>query len=236
MQEKEQKISPIKQRILQFADNLRISKRKFYEEIGVSRGTLEAKTGITEDVLAKFIATYPQVNILWLMTGKGEMLRNNSEISTIATPFTASGSDSSQAGTCDNVSTLPLIPFDALAGIPSIDNFGIAFADCDQYYIPEFAARGTDFLIRVSGSSMYPKYSNGDLLACTLVRDILFFQWGKVYVIDSSQGVLVKRIFPSNHPDCISLVSDNSEHYPPFDFPKSDIRTLAIVSGVIRFE
>lgn len=46
-------------RILQFADNLNISKREFYAKIGVSRGTLESKTGITEDVLAKFIATFP---------------------------------------------------------------------------------------------------------------------------------------------------------------------------------
>ena len=43
MQEKEQKISPIKQRILQFADNLNISKREFYAKIGVSRGTLEQR-------------------------------------------------------------------------------------------------------------------------------------------------------------------------------------------------
>ena len=134
------------------------------------------------------------------------------------------------------VQTLPLIPFDAIAGIPSIDNFGVAFAECEQYVVPEFAARGVDFLIRVSGSSMYPKYSNGDLLACTMIRDILFFQWGKVYVIDSSQGVLVKRIFESDKDGFIRLVSDNKEHYPPFDFPVSDIRTLALVSGVIRLE
>ena len=132
--------------------------------------------------------------------------------------------------------TLPLIPFEALAGIPSLDNIGVTFADCEKYVVPEFAARGVDFLIRVSGSSMYPKYSNGDLLACTIVRDILFFQWGKVYVIDSSQGVLVKRIFESDKKGFIRLVSDNSDHYPPFEFPTSDIRSIAIVAGVIRLE
>lgn len=75
MDKKEQKISPIKQRILQFADNLGISKREFYTKIGVSRGTLEANTGITEDVLAKFIAIYPEVSVIWLVTGEGEMLK-----------------------------------------------------------------------------------------------------------------------------------------------------------------
>ncbi|WP_302588560.1 hypothetical protein [Alistipes senegalensis] len=79
MQEREQKISPIKQRILQFADTLNVSKREFYLQIGVSRGTLESKTGITEDVLAKFIAAYPNVSIEWLMQGKGDMLVSESE-------------------------------------------------------------------------------------------------------------------------------------------------------------
>lgn len=82
MQEKEQKISPIKQRILQFADTLNISKREFYTKIGVSRGTLESKTGITEDVLAKFIAVFPDVSIDWLMQGKGQMRKVSSEVAT----------------------------------------------------------------------------------------------------------------------------------------------------------
>lgn len=74
MQEKEQKISPVKQRILYFAKTLDISKRSFYEKIGVSRGTLESKTGITEDIVAKFIAVYPQVSLEWLIRGEGDML------------------------------------------------------------------------------------------------------------------------------------------------------------------
>ena len=77
MQEKEQNISPIKQRILQFVDTLSISKREFYAKIGVSRGTLESKTGITEDVMAKFIAEYDQVSLIWLITGEGERLKTS---------------------------------------------------------------------------------------------------------------------------------------------------------------
>lgn len=80
MQEKIQKISPIKQRILQFADSLNISKRDFYKIIDVSRGTLESKTGITEDVLAKFIAAYPQISLTWLMTGSGDMLKSTDSL------------------------------------------------------------------------------------------------------------------------------------------------------------
>ena len=76
MQEKEQNISPIKERILYLIDTWSISKRVFYSKTGISRGTLESKTGITEDTLAKFIATYPEISLDWLILGKGEISRS----------------------------------------------------------------------------------------------------------------------------------------------------------------
>lgn len=80
LQEKRQIISPVKQRILSFVDFIGISKRKFYEATGISRGTLDNKSSINEDTLAKLIATYDQLNIEWLFTGKGEMLINELSI------------------------------------------------------------------------------------------------------------------------------------------------------------
>ncbi len=131
----------------------------------------------------------------------------------------------------------PLIPIDAVAGFGTGDNEGIAYEQCDHYIVPDFDKRGMDFLIRVSGSSMYPKYSNGDVLACKKVYEITFFQWGKVYVIDSNQGALVKRIFEDkDNPDNVLCVSDNKQNYPPFSMPKKDIRSLSIVLGVVRME
>lgn len=75
MQTNKQLFSPIKQRILYFADTLGISKRDFYKKINVSRGTLESNTGITEEILAKFIVVYPEISIEWLILGEGEMLK-----------------------------------------------------------------------------------------------------------------------------------------------------------------
>lgn len=84
---------------------------------------------------------------------------------------------------------------------------------------------------------MYPKYSNGDVLACRKIREILFFQWGKIYVIDSSQGQLIKRIYEdAENPDNVVCVSENKERYPAFSIPKSDIRSLSIVIGVVKLE
>lgn len=233
MQEKEQKKSPIKQRILHFVDTLGISKRDFYTQIGVSRGTLESNTGITEDIITKFITIFPTINIEWLMTGDGEMYKTTTK--DFATMQEKNDNFSTFNQTGDK--GIPLIPIEAVAGLPTIDNIGVSFADCKRYVIPEFEGKGVDYMIRVSGSSMYPKYSNGDILACKYIENVLFLQWGKIYVIDSSQGALVKRVFQDEtNPDNLILVSDNKENYPPFSFPKSDIRSLSIVVGVIRLE
>lgn len=131
----------------------------------------------------------------------------------------------------------PLIPISAMAGYSNGDVSVKEYEIIDHYVIPDFLNRGVKFLIRASGSSMYPKYSNGDLLACRPITDITFFQWGKVYVLDTDQGPLVKRLYPSKNNELnIECRSDNKEQYPPFDIPKNSIRKISIVVGVIRFE
>lgn len=131
---------------------------------------------------------------------------------------------------------LPLIPISVVAGFSGTDNGGITLNDCTLYDVPEFAQAKADFLIRVSGSSMYPKYSSGDVLACRKIDEITFIQWGKVYVIDSRQGQMVKRLMPAEgDDDSLMCVSDNDK-YPPFKLPKTEIRSLSIVVGAIRLE
>lgn len=98
MQKKRQNISPIKERILQFVETLNVSKRDFYSQIGVSRGTLEANTGITEDIVAKFIAKYPGISPDWLLTGNGPMLKSGSVIQRGANNISISGSNNGVVG------------------------------------------------------------------------------------------------------------------------------------------
>ena len=98
---------------------------------------------------------------------------------------------------------------------------------------PQFG--GADFLFRVRGDSMVPKYMPGDIVACKRVDAPIWFQPGKVYAIDTSQGVLIKRVQPSEREGFISLHSDN-EKYRPFDLPAYELHDVAIVMGVMRLE
>lgn len=128
---------------------------------------------------------------------------------------------------------IPLLPISAMAGAFTGDMSVLEY-ECERYVIPAF--RGADFLIPVKGSSMYPKYSSGDLVACKRVpASDLFFQWNKVYVLDTDQGALIKRICPGSSDDTVTIVSDNKD-YTPFELRRSQIRAVALVVGVIRLE
>lgn len=133
----------------------------------------------------------------------------------------------------NNVRGIPLIPHEAFCG------FGTTLFDDQKieeyYYVKEF--KHADFLIRIKGSSMYPKYSSGDIIACKLIKEVLYFQWNKIYAVyTESQGIMVKRIRKSTIDEHhIQLCSDN-EKYDPFDIPRSDITAVALVIGVIRVE
>lgn len=220
----------VNERIKLIIDSNSLNYHSFSKLIGVTNSTItsmfEKGTKPSYDLLIKILNVYTNINTEWLLKGVGTMTKGkigenkHFELSNEKLQF-----------------SVPLIPFEAIAGFTNHDNEGIGIEKCERYFVPEFNEKGVEFLVRVSGSSMYPKYSNGDMLACRKIAELLFFQWGKVYVIDSSQGVMIKRIYEDKDDiQNISCVSDNKDHYPPFSIPKSDIRSLSMVLGVIRTE
>ena len=136
--------------------------------------------------------------------------------------------------TASRAEGVPLIPAEAMAAALAGDPSVTGTAQADRYVIPLF--RDADFLIPVKGSSMQPHYGSGDIVACRRIPlTDLFFQWGKVYVIDTAQGVLVKRVKPGTDPTHVLIVSDNPS-FDPFELPTSAIRAVALVIGSIRLE
>lgn len=62
-------------RIKQIIDYKHISVRKFCIEIGVSNGFLDKVKDVGVEKVAKILNTYPEINPEWLVTGKGEMIK-----------------------------------------------------------------------------------------------------------------------------------------------------------------
>ena len=208
-----------KSNLLKYIEIKGIKKPDFYKKTGLSNGFLDKNENISSQNIEIIISNYPDISIDWFVTGKGEMLKSN---------------DKPVAKQTDNPNEgIPLIPVEAMAGALTCDNTILEY-ECDRYVVPMF--KGADFLIPVKGSSMYPKYSSGDIVACQRVdMNNLFFQWNKVYVIDTDQGALIKRIKPGHDENHVLIVSDN-EKYDPFELPYSAIHAVALVIGVIRLE
>lgn len=75
------------QRLSYFIDSLCISVRKFELQIGASNGLIRKAIAKNTDIQSKWIAAirenYPHLNLDWLLTGKGDMLKKNEKKSKI---------------------------------------------------------------------------------------------------------------------------------------------------------
>lgn len=196
------------------------NKSAFANAIGVTPSVVDNIVGKRQgkpsfDVVEK-VSALAEINIDWLITGKGDMLKSSK------------GIKPTKDGT-----GIPLIPVEAMAGCFT-GSQTILLQECDHYVVPAF--KNADFLIYVRGDSMQPRYFSGDMVACKMLSPTdLFFQWGKVYILDTDQGALIKKVEQGTDDETITLVSEN-ENYKPFQIPRRAVYHIAIVMGLIRTE
>lgn len=208
------------------------NKARFANKLGITPQAIS--TWITRNTFdtEKIFAKCECVSAEWLLTGKGNMIKNKypecesyNSIVMESVPIAKKSEDKNEG--------IPLIPTNAMAGALA-GEITVLDYECERYVIPVF--KGADFLINIKGLSMYPKYSPGDIVACKKVPlSGLFFQWGKVYVIDTNQGAIIKKVKPAETSDHIKIVSENPD-YDPFELNVSDIHSIALVIGVVRLE
>ena len=209
--------SIIKERIMKFLEYKGVSKYEFYQKTGISNGILSQKNGLSEENLLRFLNYFGEISPEWLLTGNGPMLRSNLPVAHPATEPDAG---------------IPLIPINAMAGAFT-DSQVVLELECERYVVPVF--KEAEFLITVKGSSMIPKYNSGDIVACKRMPLDTFFQWNKVYVLDTEQGPLIKRVKKGTTDETLTIFSDNPK-YEPFELPRTKIYHIALVVGVIRLE
>ena len=64
----------VKERIKLFLQYLNIGQNKFEAKVGWSNGYINNTKNISADKLSYVVNEYPQLNLNWLITGKGEMI------------------------------------------------------------------------------------------------------------------------------------------------------------------
>lgn len=199
-----------------------------------------AKSVPGSDFLSKLLNYNEAININWLLTGNGNMMNSDitprpkeKPMARLLTDEDLEERSRKVAKAAKEVAGIPLIPATAMAGITSGDVAIQDFEIEERYVIP--ILKDVDFLIRIDGDSMYPNYNNGDVVACRRVKEFNFVQWQKVYVLDTSQGPVIKRLAKGKDDNHLLCISDN-KFYEPFEIKKDDIRGVALVVGGVWLE
>ena len=209
----------IKERTIQFVKHKGLKMKEFEELCKLSSGYVTSmRKGYGQEKLNNVLTVFPELNREWLLYGEGSML--NEDLSCT----------SSLKKKEEKSDTRPRIPYDAAAGTLTETIEGVTEYQCEE--VPVISAFPKyDFTIRIVGRSMEPEYFAGDEVACLKVNEKRFLQWGRVHVLDTTQGVVIKRIYDDG--DCITCRSYNPE-FPDFSIPKEDIRSYNLVVGSLR--
>lgn len=209
-------MSETKERLLQFLRYKNQGQQKFEISIGMSNGWVN-KVGdsIRENTLQKIKEVYPELNIAWLKSGVGEMLNSGDSEGTLETPGDSETREEITA------KLVPLLPIAAQGG--SLNDFVVSVkeSDCEKVVSP---IRGADFAIPISGDSMAPEYPNGSQIFIKRINEKAFIEWGKAYVLDTCNGVVVKILVPSQKDGYVRCVSINTDPiFAPFEVAWDDI-------------
>lgn len=210
------------------------NKAQFAKHLGVSPQTISAWIARNTFDSELIYAKCRYINPSWLLTGQGNMLTSTESIQ--QNVDSKHEAISIMKGMPSDIKPIPLVTEHAAAGFGN-ECFTIEDDDVKDYYvIPKFRFNHVDFMIEVSGLSMYPHFKSGDVIACTILHEAKYIQWNRCHVIATrEQGILVKRIMPSENEECFKIVSDNKD-FPPFDLPKEEITGIALVVGCVSLE
>lgn len=212
-------MSEIKDRLTKFLEYKGYGQLKFENTAGLGRGFVN-KVGfnINAKSLEKIAKAYPELNIDWLRSGHGSMLNKGESEGTLYTP---KEEHSQTTESEDTAKLVLLLPVSAQGG--SLNDFVVSVkeSDCEKVVSP---IRGVDFAMTVSGDSMSPEYPNGSRIFIKKINERAFIEWGKVYVLDTCNGTVIKILVPSDKEGYVKCVSINTDPiFAPFEVALEDI-------------
>lgn len=108
--------------------------------------------------------------------------------------------------------TLLVIPTEAMAGTLGEFAESVHTYECERMVSP---IKDADYAIKVCGDSMTPEIPNGSHILIKKIYEDQFVEWGKIFCLDTSNGAVIKKIYPTENPEVIECRSVNPD-FPPF--------------------
>ena len=128
---------------------------------------------------------------------------------------------SRQEGSSVSHASVLLIPTKAQGGTLNDFTLQVTESDCERMISP---VQGADFALQVAGVSMAPEYPDGSRVFVKRIKDNSFIEWGKVFVLDTCNGTVLKVLTPSDKENCVRCISLNPDpRYAPFDVNMNDV-------------
>lgn len=197
----------VQERLLVFLKHKRLSKLAFANSIGRSPAYVtNIVTTIGKESRKVIEATYPELNMEWLLFGNGEMIKSEDE-------------GKSKEKVSGSLNSILVIPVAAQAGRLSDFADSVSESDCEKMLSP---INGADFAIPVSGDSMSPEYPSGTKVIVKKINHEAFIDWGRTYVLDTCNGIVIKNVYPGQSADTVKCVSINP-NFPSFEIEVSNI-------------
>jgi SOS-response transcriptional repressor LexA len=209
-----------KERLADFIKYTNLSVKAAAESCGVHRQAFydilkKENVGISDNVAKAIVKTYPDINLLWLKYGEGEMLKNT---------------DPNQPTTNQNGIGVPYFNVDFITGYDVIMN--------DQTINPEFFINfplynNATCWVNASGKSMEPLITPGDIIAIRKLNDWqTYLLPGEVYAIVTNEYRTIKRVLEKDA-DTLILVPENPE-YGRKEIPKNIVLEVYQVLGCMK--
>lgn len=207
------------ERVFKFLKDSDIKHTRFEKEIGLSNGylntQLKRKANLGEEILNKIIDNCLHINPTWLLTGEGEMLRNN-------TPCIVQE---------HNVG-VPYYDVDFSGGFNAIFNNQTLLPDHNIVFAPFADAQ---LWCNVTGNSMAEKISHGDIIALKELpnwdENVLY---GEIYAVVTEHLRTIKVIRKSKDENRFRLVPLNKVDHDENEIKKDSIIKVFEVLGAIK--
>lgn len=146
----------------------------------------------------------PDLNIEYINKGVGQMFISPAEVKAEAEKKRIE---------------VPLLPISARGGTLAGFSEGVNTYECEQIITP---IKSAELAITVTGDSMEPEYPSGCVVFIKKVNEKAFIEWGKTYVIDTCNGVVIKKLFPVEGDENQIICRSVNSAYPDYTIKYTD--------------